>query len=145
MKTLAYWSSRIWRVEFSYPDRFRKRLALGRNVRGSSGWACIIDGSWFSVYREGNQLRFQRDAWSCSIQSDQQCLVSQDSPERLIFSVKSGEEIVFQYTYRPPSFGAKVDVTYDALDMESDDFFIWLCQLWNDSVMQEAVLHRLIQ
>lgn len=142
---MTYWSNRLWLIELSVDGHFRRRLALSPKRNTKSGWAYKADGRWFAVYRDGTQLRFRSDDWSCIVGPEYQCSLECKASDRRIFSLQVGKTPVFQFEYRPPSLGKAVDITYDALDMENDDFFLWLCNLWNDPAMRDGLLLRLVE
>jgi hypothetical protein len=133
MKTLEYWSNIVWQVSLCEETlKFRRKLLLKRSLPSSSGWAIRSLGKWLAVYRKGDELWFRCDDWACRIDTLHQCVLDRKSSGSNIFILSSGGVVVFQHQYKVSSWGRKIDPTYDDIDLQGDDFFLWLFRLWND-------------
>ena len=145
MKTLAYWSNRLWKVSFAEVGaKFSRQLLLWRSIPRKSGWAYQSAGKWFAVYRKDGELWFRCDGWSCKIDSTTRCLLTGESSDRKVFTLETGSAIAFRHDYKSSTWQKTVDPTYDEIDAEHDDFFLWLSRMWGDEKRVTAMASILV-
>jgi hypothetical protein len=144
MRKLEYWSNIVWKVVLDEDSaKFRRKLLLTRSLPAKNGWAVKSNGRWFGVYRKCGELCFQCDAWRCRIEPAYQCLLEQGSTGERVFAISSAGQSVFEHHYRVSSWARKYDPTYDDIDAQSDDFFLWLYRLWNDPAGVDDIIRML--
>jgi len=144
MKTLAYWASQVWSISlFVEEGKFRRKLLMWRPLIGNSGWACHSNRKWFAVYRNGDDLIFRCNTWSCRVDESYSCHLSDEFPNENVFSLNKSGVCVFSHKYKTSKWLEKIDPTFDEIDRESNDFFYWLHKLWNDIDQIKLITMRL--
>lgn len=143
MKILSYWPSRMWQVLLDEGKvQFHRKLAIWHAPKRYSGWAYKSNQKWFAVYRDDGALQFRCDEWICTVNEGRSCeLIRQ--PEKNLFLLKEENTVVFQHEYKSRDWGKDLDPTYDEIDAEGDDFFLWLSRLWGDSTRVKSTIERL--
>lgn len=95
-------------------------------------------GRWFALWHDGTSLYFQHKAQRWSLKSDTTFSVS--GRYKRIFRIERNEEILFEFRYCFKGIiFSRIDPTYDLLDEEADDFFLYVVGMWrywkdNDTV-----------
>lgn len=143
MKILLYWSSRIWRVSLDESTaKFHRKFAALSSPKRYTGWAYKSNRKWFAVYREDDMLQFRCEEWICAIDEYHSCQLIRRSGQNL-FLLKVENKIVFQHEYESRDWAKRGDPTYDQIDAEDDDFFLWLFRLWGDAKRVKNTIERL--
>ena len=131
MKQLEYWGRRYWRVDFD-EERilFSKRLNIFSSISRKSGWALRSEGEWYAVVCLDHSL------WLCGEKQKYDigvghCVLQQNA-EKNDFVVFYSDKEVLRHSYSPPTLSKRLDPTFDDLDAELEDFFLWISRLWGD-------------
>ena len=98
---------------------------------GKTGFGSVWkqNGKWFAFYKDERSLILQhkKNVWRL----EPNTTVSLQGLVIRTFVIKENGKIVFKIRYRPKGLLMSViDPTYDALDMESDDFFLYMKNMW---------------
>ncbi len=97
----------------------------------SASWGFLWEenGQWFAIRKDDQSLIFQSGPRSWRLDRDVQLLVHRGLRRR--FEVKRDGVTEFQisYDFRGELYAA-IDPTYDAIDEESDDFFLYVTEMW---------------
>ncbi len=142
---LAAWGN-AW-TEFECDHRsssFHRRLLLSPRrdrLKGRSGFATIV-GFWpylgrkfVAVYRFQNEiwLRVGRSRWNLDVENVD--VTRHSNGKDCHVQIRHEALVQVAQTYRDPSTSwfARIDPTYDNIDLEADDIFLWLSRNVSDS------------
>jgi hypothetical protein len=124
-----YWAGRGV-VDFD-PETGSVRRARDRSAAPETwGVAWRQRGRWFVLSHDGDSLVLQQRENRWPLTGDFEFAVS--GGFRRSFQVRRSNALVFELSYW--SWGAlwsRVDPTYDGIDEEADDFFVYVCGMWN--------------
>jgi hypothetical protein len=107
------------------------------------GFAHRNGGRWYVVYERDGEIRLY--AGGCVIQVGagelRRHTVDGTHHEVRVYGA-DGETL--RVAYRPARFRwwNRLDPTFDALDEETSDFFVWLERLWDDAGLREELQKR---
>jgi hypothetical protein len=116
--------------------RFRVRW-FSRRPAKTGGFATKHRGIWYAVWNGGKQLVFQSAQRRLAITDALTCETSASGAVRT-FIVRDDKMELFRLTYEGPA--GEQDPTFDEIDLEQSDFFVWVARLWNDHSRRQAVI-----
>ena len=128
MRLKHYWTSG-GTVEFD-PDSGGVTFGSGETtlpVNWGSVWK--QRGRWFGLWHDGDSLVFQhqRDKWKLT----PDVALQVRGRYRRTFEIFRGGGVEFQFSYWfKGAIAAHIDPTYDRLEEESDDFFLYVMAMW---------------
>ena len=129
MRLRHYWAAGGL-VDFD-PETGVVATRLSKTARPDEwGSAWKQHGRWFSLWHDGSYLVFQyrREQWRLNTEVE---LRVHGKYRRTFRIMRHGnEEFRFSYWFKG-TIMAHIDPTYDGLDEESDDFFIYVTQMWD--------------
>jgi hypothetical protein len=111
---------------------FRRRPAVAK------GWATKHHGQWYAVWSNGENLVLQIGTQQIPMTEEYVCRNVQSGTERTL-TITAGSKRVLELEYAAVS--RNEDPTFDDIDLESEDFFVWLCRLWNDPKWKKDAIH----
>jgi len=124
-----YWAARKL-VDFE-PETGSVRRARDPSAAPEAwGVAWRQRGRWFVLWRDGDSLVLQQRENRWRLNADVKLAVSGGFRRR--FRIRRSDAVVFEFRYW--SWGAlwsRVDPTYDGIDEEADDFFMYVCGMWD--------------
>lgn len=128
---LYYWLVQ-WRSVFFNINTGKGRVRwLSRKPTKCQGWANRHKGIWYALYNSAAGLVFQVGNKSWDMKS-YDCS-HRFQGEKCIFEIhKSGK---IEYSLEYDAYRSK-DVTFDAIDLETSDYFYWVSLVWNDSSLK---------
>jgi hypothetical protein len=90
-------------------------------------------GKWFAIWRDDKHLVFQHKSQQWRLASDHEFRVRRGFRRKfeIIERISSRNKQVFSFSYwfKGAAF-VFIDPTYDAIDEESDDFFLYIVTMW---------------
>lgn len=99
--------------------------------RDAWGFVWKQGGKWFAIRSDEESLLFQHGSETWRLRPENEFHVS--SGLFRLFTIQRAGRAVFSLKYRL-SFGgavlAVIDPTYDAMDDETDDFFVYVVNMW---------------
>jgi hypothetical protein len=128
---LCHWR-RQWQVVRYETDSGSGHLCWFRRISGEcAGWAYRHRRVWYAVWSDNGRLVFQvgRQSWPIG---DGFVFTNQKVGAKVRrFAVSSDQGVIFELLYRQPRWwlSNRWDVTYDSVDEEMDDFFLWVSRL----------------
>lgn len=134
---LNFWN-REWQTVSYDTDTGRGRVRwFGRKPERMNGWAHRRSGRWFVLRSEGDALFFQSGTQSWRVGDEVKCRLQEEDKVRRFALVRHGAvEFELEYRVKVPH----QDPTFDDLDDEMQDFFLWLNRLWCDPSRQADLL-----
>ena len=88
------------------------------------------NGKWFAFHKDEQSLMLQHKKKVWRLQPN--TTVSLQGFLLRTFSIKENGKVVFKIRYKPKGLLLSViDPTYDSIDMESDDFFLYMRNMWD--------------
>jgi hypothetical protein len=102
-------------------------------LRDEWGFVCRQSGKWFAIRSDDESLLFQHGAATWRLRPENEFDVS----GRLFrqFTIRREEHAIFSLKYRRRLGGpllSIIDPTYDAMDDEADDFFVYVANMWRE-------------
>ena len=83
---------------------------------------------WFAIRRDGNHLVFQNKSRVWPLKQPFRFIISGSFMRK--FSIFNSSKLEFNIKYRPSGLIHQFfDPTYDSIDAESDDFFLYICSM----------------
>ncbi|MDJ0758992.1 MAG: hypothetical protein QNJ19_06305 [Woeseiaceae bacterium] len=128
MKLNHYWTSG-GTFEFD-PDSGEVTRIRG-DEESPTNWGSVWKqrGRWFALWHDGDALVFQHGQHRWNLTPDVTLRVT--GRNRRTFRVLRNGDEAFRFTYFAKwAIFSFVDPTYDALDAESDDFFLYVTAMW---------------
>lgn len=99
--------------------------------RESAAWGFLWRqrGKWFAIRKDHESLILQHGAKQWRLNGEYEFSVKRGFFRQ--FKIRSAGEVVFSFNYffKGPIY-AYIDFTYDFLDEEHDDFFIYVTERW---------------
>lgn len=143
-----YWNCRRHEVLFN-PTNGHCRLRWFRSRKGTAyyGWAFRHRRRWYCLWNDAGVLRLHLGAQSWPLGTTTQFLRELiPGTTRCRFRVVQGADVPIEVTYRNPTtrFMNRFDPSYDRLDEEREDFFLWLASLSADPDRLEAIRGSLL-
>ena len=126
MRLRHYWASGGV-VEFDPATGKVRRSAAGDVTDWGFVWK--QRRRWFVLRHDDESLIFQHRAETWRLRSDVELSVSGDFRREFQISRDGRQEFSFRYGFRGTLF-VHIDPTYDAIDEESDDFFVYVTSMW---------------
>lgn len=86
-------------------------------------------GRWFGLWHDGTSLVFQhgKDQWELT----PEVVLRVTGSYWRTFQVVRNQIVEFQFSYLfTGAIAAAIDPTYDTLDEEADDFFVYVTRMW---------------
>jgi len=97
----------------------------------SFGSLWVQNDKWFALYSDDESILLQQGKDKFRLTSNSSCSISNYYVLRN-FVIYDNEEKVYSIWYRPKGIGFSIiDPTYDHLDAESDDFFLYVKSMWD--------------
>jgi hypothetical protein len=99
--------------------------------RESADWGFLWHqrGKWFAIRKDSESLIFQHGAKNWRLRNDHEFSVTRGLIRR--FKICDANQVSFNFKYLfTGALVAKIDPTYDLIDEESDDFFLYVCGMW---------------
>lgn len=109
------------------------RCAPSRTI----GWATKHEGTWFALGSDGKQLAFQVNERRFPMSKTQECDNTRVGSTRH-FSIRDSGHVIFQQDYK--AVDRDHDPTFDMVDLEQEDFFFFVFQLWRQPAWQEKII-----
>ncbi len=124
---LARWNSSWLGVSWDTTSG-RGRLRL-RRPKSSEGWAYRDHGGWYAMWRGESGWTWQHDTQQWLLASVRVTLF--EAGKDRVFRLLANDEIQYEHVYIPKSRGLlqRLDPTYDMMDEEEDDFFVWTARM----------------
>jgi len=123
MVELVFWNCR--RLGISWDTSSGSGRLRLRAPKSALGWAFRSKGTWYGLWRAGKDWILQRgtERWSLKAVS----VSLEEAGKERIFRVLDENRVVLQHAYVPKarSLLRRFDPTYDSLDEEMEDFFLW--------------------
>jgi hypothetical protein len=97
----------------------------------SASWGFLWEekGQWFAIRKDDQSLIFQSGQRCWRLDRDVHLSIRRGL--RRLFEIKRGDVTEFQIHYEfRGALHAIIDPTYDAIDEESDDFFLYVTEMW---------------
>ncbi len=128
MRLNHYWTSG-GTVEFD-PQTGEVTRIRGTN-RFPVNWGSVWRqrGRWFSLWHDGDALVFQHQRERWRLTPDVTLKVKGRIRRTFEISRNGDVEFLFRYWFKGTIF-AHIDPTYDGLEEESDDFFVYVTLMW---------------
>ena len=109
--------------------KVRRRLSKAA-LPDAWGFVWKQRGRWFCLWHDGQCLVLQHRQKQWRLNTEVELRVTGKFRRTFRIMRQGQEEFRFAYWFRGTIF-AHIDPTYDALDEESDDFFIYVTGMWN--------------
>ncbi|RUO46535.1 hypothetical protein [Pseudidiomarina donghaiensis] len=137
-KILKVWGCH-WKSATLVPAPFKVKTSWFKKVTSFSGFAYKHKGEWLAVWKDGEQLVLQSHTGKWPI-GHGECHITYtgDGVRRLEIKPSDGQPLCLEYNSTP----VIEDPTHDAVDEETEDFFVWVCRVWNDPAWASALLTR---
>lgn len=142
---LGFWNREWQSVDFDPPTGACSVRWLRRKSGRSLGWAYRLRRRWYCLWNDNGRLVFQQGVQRFPLGAPwllrQQPTAASGSG---LFTVTDGRVVALEVRYKLPSNGflARRDLTWDDVDEEGSDFFLWLSRLAADPKRQEAWAER---
>lgn len=142
--TLGYWS-RIWQAVAFDTDKGKGRIRILPRKLGPPihGWAYRYRGKWYSIWRRADGLVFQAMTlrWPITGEFRFSCDLKDNDPKRAFTVLDSEDHVEYHLEYDLPVFDLSKtgDPTWDVIDEEQSDFFLWLSRLSADEAWREGL------
>jgi len=107
-------------------------IGKSTSSRQAAQWGFLWQqrGRWFAIYKDDESLIFQHEQQSWRLKPDIALHVTKGQLRK--FQIISGSESVFEFRYLFKGFiQSLIDVTYDGIDEELDDFFLYVTHMWD--------------
>lgn len=134
---LHFWNRQWQSVCFDEESGHGRVRWLSRCPAKAQGWAYRRGGVWYVVWSDGEQVVFQADRERWSMTGAFECLTRTEEGVRR-FTISDGRSPVFEVSYKRPR--RERDAAYDDLDLEQDDFFVYVSRLWSDQKWKASVI-----
>ncbi len=129
MIALHYWNRRWQSVSFDTERGRAKVRWFSHSGSDCHGWAYRYQGDWYAVWSTGANIVFQSGTKSWPMTPAYRC-DNQRSGQTRRFALSEAGSLLFELSY--PSNAPDDDPTYDDVDLEQDDFFVYVSRLWSD-------------
>jgi hypothetical protein len=135
MIELKYFSSNFYKVQMTeQPLGFTRKFMLGATLPMKSGWADKSGDTWFAMYEKEGVLTFRAGAWTCAMNGEHVCNLVDGADGAAVFSVSFQGKTVFEHRYTFAKWKKLGTAGYAEADRLSDDFFAWVCDIWQSKV-----------
>lgn len=134
---LDFWNRRWQSVSYDTATGAGRIRWLVRPPKESGGWAYRHRGKWFAVWKDRNRLVFQVGDRQWSLGCETACRLVESGTTRR-FTLSRNGIVEFEFEYEPARH--EDDPTFDDLDDEMEDFFLWLNRLWGNAERQRSML-----
>lgn len=106
----------------------RARLRL-RKPKDSRGSAYRDHGGWYALWRGESEWVWQHGTRQWLLPTIQTAL--SEAGRKRVFQLLSNDKVLYEHVYIPKSRGLlrRLDPTYDMMDEEEDDFFVWTSRM----------------
>lgn len=106
-------------------------------------WGYVWDegDNWYAIYRGSDSLLFQTGPRTWRLDNTVEFVVSRGL--RRIFQISKGTNVELSVTYLFRGAPHLIDPTYDAIDEDKDDFFLYVAGMWRrwkDRTLKEFML-----
>jgi len=142
--TLGYWS-RVWQAVAFDTDKGKGRIRITPRKLGPPihGWAYRYSGKWYAVWRDGDGLVFQAmtKRWPITDGFRFACDSKDSDPNRAFTVLDSEGQVEYHLEYEPSisDLAKTKDPTWDVIDEEQSDFFLWLSHLAADEAWMDGL------
>lgn len=110
---------------------------LSRPPARTAGFAQRFAGTWYAVWNAGDTLMFQFNETRIPMTDAFACTNSLRGKERT-FTIREGASELLRLTY--DDHWREWDPTFDELDLELSDFFLYVARVWNDPSRRAALI-----
>lgn len=131
----SWGSARVGLVLAPDSGRFRRKL-LWRPHKTCAGFGVVYRGVVYALYREGENIYFQWGKRRATVsQAGVEVLWGRVDARQNSFEVRvqGGEGLELTYPSALTKRIAKLDPSFDALDEELEDFFLWTSRRVKDA------------
>jgi len=141
---LIFWNIQWLHVQVGRGSRASLFKGLFCRKKKIKGWAYRSLTNWFFVYEDKGRLFFRTPNFSVPIENKYSVSNNRSNDGKRVFSIKSNGKIIFNYIYAAISrnYYARNDLSYDNIDEEHEDFFLWVKILWSDKAMQNSLIKQ---
>lgn len=100
-------------------------------ARESADWGFLWRqrGKWFAIRRDQESLVFQHGTQQWRLRSDHEFSVTRGFLRQFTICEAGQARFTFKYWFTG-AFHANIDPTYDSIDEEADDFFLYVSEMW---------------
>lgn len=101
------------------------------SARDTTDWGFVWKQRWrwFALWHDGESLIFQHREKQWRLTPDVEFAVSGQIRRKFEIYRSTSREFSFRYRFKGTLF-AHLDPTYDAIDEETDDFFVYVTAMW---------------
>jgi hypothetical protein len=141
VKVVLHLWKRLWQSVTFDTERGAGRVHwLRRPPPIPSGWAFKHKGTWYAVWNNGASLVFQAGAKQLPMSEAFQCRnVRRGGIRRFSIAGEDGR-LIWELIYG--AVDRDDDPTFDAADLEQNDFFVWTAKLWSDPKWRHDVVQN---
>ena len=131
MIELKYFPSNFYKVQMTeQPLSFTRKFVFNTNLPMKSGWADRSGDQWFAMYEKDGVLTFRAGAWTCAIDGESACSVTDAGQGAATFRVSANGHTLFEHRYTFAKWKKLAEPGYADSDRLTDDFFAWVCDIW---------------
>lgn len=128
MRLHHYWASGgIVEFDSETGDVTPRLKQASESVNWGSAWK--QRGRWFGLWHDGTSLVFQHGGSQWKLTADVVLRVNGSFWRTFQIARQGNVEFQFSYRFRGAIIAA-IDPTYDTLDEEADDFFLYVTRMW---------------
>ena len=112
-------------------DTVSGTVSMRRRTGETTDWGIAWKqrGRWFVIWHDGNSLLLQRGTLRWRL--DNKVTVEVTGRVRRCFRIKRNGRTEFEFSYWfRGAIWSGLDPAYDAMDEESDDFFVYVSSMW---------------
>lgn len=129
---LNYWN-REWQSVTYFPTKGKAYIRwLCLKTKNTVGWAYRFRRKWYAVWRQEGEIVFQASNKRWSLTNEKIRFHNEEiSSIQRKFFITLSKETVFELVYEKDKtkFWNINDITYDDIDEEYNDFFLWLTNI----------------